>query len=107
MGFYKNTHTEIIKITPEIAAENNTDSQKLNVAIPVGSVCSFNKEDFGCFNDYLFNTTVHLRCIKSTGNCTGCYFRYLSGSFCPVCSKDDRPDKTDVIFEEISEDEFL
>lgn len=98
MSFYKNTHAEIIRIVPAIAAENNTGSQKLNVAIPVGSVCSFNKEDFGYPND---GSVIHLRCVKSIGNCTGCYFRYLSGSFCPVCCIADRPDKTDVIFEEV------
>lgn len=102
MSFYKNTHTEIIRIVPAIAAENNIGPQKFNVAIPVGSVCSFNKEDFGCFNDYLFSTTVHLRCIKcSTGDCTGCYFRYLPSFFCPVCSRADRRDNSDVIFEEV------
>ena len=47
MSFYKNTHTEIIKIVPAITAESNTESQRPNVAIPIGSICSFDREDFG------------------------------------------------------------
>lgn len=99
MGFYKNTHTEIIRIVPEIVVENNTSSQRPNVAIPIGSVCSFNSEDFGYPSD---GPVVYLKCIKSPEqNCIGCYFRYLSSFFCPVCSRADRRDNSDVIFEEV------
>ena len=99
MSFYKNTHTEIIKIVPAIIAESNTESQRPNVAIPIGSICSFDREDFGYLND---GSVIHLRCVKSLiGNCTGCYFRYHPSSFCPVCCRADRRDNSDVIFKEI------
>lgn len=98
MSFYKNTHTEIIKIVPAIAAESNTESQRPNVAIPIGSICSFDREDFEYLND---GSVIHLRCVKSIGDCTGCYFRYLPSFFCPVCSRADRRDNSDVIFEEV------
>lgn len=102
MSFYKNTHAKIIRIVPAIAAENNIGPQKFNVAIPVGSICSFDIRDFEYPSDDLNNPVVSLRCIKcSTGDCTGCYFRYLPSFFCPMCSRADRRDNSDVIFEEV------
>lgn len=98
MSFYKNTHTEIIKIVPAITAESNTESQRPNVAIPIGSICSFDREDFGYPND---GSVIHLRCVKSIGNCIECYFCYQPSSFCPVCCRASRRDNLDVIFKEI------
>ena len=98
MSFYKNTHTEIIKIVPAITAESNTESQRPNVAIPIGSICSFDREDFGYPND---GSVIHLRCVKSIGNCIGCYFCYLPSSFFFLFCRADRCDISDVIFKEI------
>lgn len=100
MSFYKNTHAKIIKITPEIAALNNFELQKPSVEIPVGSICSFDIRDFGYPSDDL-NPVVPLRCIKSTGDCIGCYFKNLPATFCPECCRDSRLDNSDVMFEEV------
>lgn len=102
MGFYRNTGTEIIKINPEISALNNFELQKPNVTIPVGSICSFDIRDFGYPSDDLNSPVVYLRCIKSAGDCIGCYFKNLPATFCPECCRDSRIDNSDVIFEEVS-----
>lgn len=100
MSFYRNTRSEIIKIVPAIAAENNSHVRRLDVAIPIDSICSFNRKNFEyCYPDE--GATTYLKCVKSGGDCIGCYFCYRPSSFCPVCSSVDRRDGSDVIFKEI------
>ena len=101
MSFYKNTRTNIIRITPEITAQQLFSVDRKRLAIPIGSICSWNAGDFDSFTGGISQPTIYLECCKAgeMGGCTGCYFRFMNSSFCPVCSISDRGE--DVIFKKV------
>lgn len=102
MSFYKNIHSEVIRITPGITAVGAAKEDRKRLAIPIGSICSWNAEDFDSFTGGMsHHPTIYLECCKAgeMGDCVGCYFHLKCSDFCPVCSIVDREE--DVIFKEV------
>lgn len=101
MSFYKNTHSEVVRITPEITAAGASREDRKRLAIPIGSICSWNAGDFDSFTGGISQPTIYLECCKAgeVGGCVGCYFQHKSSDFCPICGISDREE--DVIFKEV------